>query len=639
MLARKALAGTAGAPKLYVEDVFSTYLYTGTGANQTITNNIDLSTEGGLVWLKSRSNATNNYVYDTETGLNRLITNATNGSFPLTDGLSAFNSNGFSLGNDATAGQVNVSSRTYVSWTFRQAKKFFDVVTYTGNGSAPRDISHNLSSSPGFIIIKRTDSTGDWWCWHRSTPNANANIYLNYTDAADSGANPMISAVSSTNFTLATSQNATMNINGATYVAYLFAHDAGGFGDAGSDNVISCGSFTTDGSGEATVTLNYEPQWLLLKPSSTTGNWLMVDTMRGWNVNATGNIQRLRANLSDAEDLGGQLNPTSTGFKTSQSGALVASQTYIYIAIRRGPMKTPTSATTVFSREKQNSSSPQKTLPDAGDLFVMFGDRSSPTTPAWLWADRLRGLSSTTGVTILDSSSTAAEATRTTSPYIYINTSNERRLTFVPSSDNMTYRFSRAPGFFDVVCYTGTGSSMTLSHNLAVSPELIILKERNASGGWIVYSSPTGFSVGGNLAGNGAFSSGLAYVSATSSTTFTTLTNASTYVAYLFSSVTGVSKVGTYTGNGSNQTINCGFTAGARFVLIKRSDGNGDWVVFDSARGIVAGNDPALELNTTDAEVTTIDAVDTDNSGFVVNQETTFNLNVNNATYIFYAVA
>jgi hypothetical protein len=162
MLARKALAGTAGAPKLYVEDVFSTYLYTGTGANQTITNNIDLSTEGGLVWLKSRSNATNNYVYDTETGLNRLITNATNGSFPLTDGLSAFNSNGFSLGNDATAGQVNVSSRTYVSWTFRQAKKFFDVVTYTGNGSAPRDISHNLSSSPGFIIIKRTDSTGDW---------------------------------------------------------------------------------------------------------------------------------------------------------------------------------------------------------------------------------------------------------------------------------------------------------------------------------------------------------------------------------------------------------------------------------------------------------------------------------------------
>jgi hypothetical protein len=74
-------------------------------------------------------------------------------------------------------------------------------------------------------------------------------------------------------------------------------------------------------------------------------------------------------------------------------------------------------------------------------------------------------------------------------------------------------------------------------------------------------------------------------------------------------------------------------------VLIKRSDGNGDWVVFDSARGIVAGNDPALELNTTDAEVTTIDAVDTDNSGFVVNQETTFNLNVNNATYIFYAVA
>jgi hypothetical protein len=115
--------------------------------------------------------------------------------------------------------------------------------------------------------------------------------------------------------------------------------------------------------------------------------------------------------------------------------------------------------------------------------------------------------------------------------------------------------------------------------------------------------------------------------------------NSGTYVAYLFASLTGVSKVGSYTGNGSSQTINCGFTAGARFVLIKRSDGNGDWVVFDSARGIVAGNDPYLELNTTDAEVTDKDAVDTDNSGFIVNETTGPNVNTNSATYIYLAIA
>jgi hypothetical protein len=112
-----------------------------------------------------------------------------------------------------------------------------------------------------------------------------------------------------------------------------------------------------------------------------------------------------------------------------------------------------------------------------------------------------------------------------------------------------------------------------------------------------------------------------------------------TYVAYLFASCPGVRKVFSFTGNGSSQTINCGFTGGSRLVLIKRTDSTGNWVIFDSARGIVAGNDPALYLNSTAAEVTGVDAIDTDSTGFIVNQETTFNLNVNNATYIGLAIS
>ena len=111
------------------------------------------------------------------------------------------------------------------------------------------------------------------------------------------------------------------------------------------------------------------------------------------------------------------------------------------------------------------------------------------------------------------------------------------------------------------------------------------------------------------------------------------------YVAYLFATVAGVSKVFSYTGNGSSQTINCGFTGGSRFVMIKRTDSTGDWYVWDSARGIVAGNDPRLSLNSTAAEVTTDDSVDTDSTGFVVNQVAATNVNVNAATYIFLAIA
>jgi hypothetical protein len=120
---------------------------------------------------------------------------------------------------------------------------------------------------------------------------------------------------------------------------------------------------------------------------------------------------------------------------------------------------------------------------------------------------------------------------------------------------------------------------------------------------------------------------------------FNYIGSGTTDVAYLFATCAGVSKVFSYTGNGSSQTINCGFTGGARFVLIKRTDSAGDWYVWDTARGIVSGNDPHLSLNTTAAEVTSNDTIDTDSTGFVVNQVSATNVNVSSATYIGLAIA
>jgi hypothetical protein len=111
------------------------------------------------------------------------------------------------------------------------------------------------------------------------------------------------------------------------------------------------------------------------------------------------------------------------------------------------------------------------------------------------------------------------------------------------------------------------------------------------------------------------------------------------WVVYLFASCPGVSKVGSYTGNGGSQTIPCGFTAGARFVLVKRTDSTGDWYLWDVARGIVAANDPHLSLNSTAAEVTTDDSIDPDATGFIVNQNTATNINVNGGSYVFLSIA
>ena len=164
---------TAGNAEPDVASVFSTFLYTGTGAAQTITNGIDLteggfdlSGEGGLVWVKSRGFTRNHVLVDTERGVRRNLqsnTTAAEGSVSG-DNVNAFYSNGFDAG---PSGEVNASSEDYASWTFRKAPKFFDVVTYTGNGSA-RTISHNLGSVPGMIITKRLDGTSDWGVYHRS---------------------------------------------------------------------------------------------------------------------------------------------------------------------------------------------------------------------------------------------------------------------------------------------------------------------------------------------------------------------------------------------------------------------------------------------------------------------------------------
>ena len=97
--------------------------------------------------------------------------------------------------------------------------------------------------------------------------------------------------------------------------------------------------------------------------------------------------------------------------------------------------------------------------------------------------------------------------------------------------------------------------------------------------------------------------------------------------------------MGSYTGNGSSQTIDCGFTSGARFVLIKRTDSTGGWFVFDTERGIVSGNDPRLKLDSTAAESSADDCIDPNSSGFIVNQTSFANVNVSTGSYIFYAIA
>jgi hypothetical protein len=202
-----------------------------------------------------------------------------------------------------------------------------------------------------------------------------------------------------------------------------------------------------------------------------------------------------------------------------------------------------------------------------------------------------------------------------------------------------------------MVCYTGTGVARTVSHNLTVTPEMIIVKERTspteggAAGYWFVYHSGLSTPASGAVFLNSTDARNAASAwnsTAPTSTVFSLGTNyvdfdaTKKYIAHLFATRAGVSKVGSYTGDGtSGKVIACGFSSSARFVMIKLTDSTGDWFVWDTARGIAAGNDPHFSLNATVAEVTTNDSIDSDSSGFIVNQVAATNINVNAATASF----
>lgn len=226
-------AGVSG-DKTYVDDIFSTYLYTGNQGTQTITNGINFAEEGGMVWCKSRSSGhheISDTVRGTATGNNggRIIRSNDNAAQSMGDNGHGFTSSGFTLGY--VSGDVNNANKCS-SWSFRKKEGFFDVVTYTGNGVAGREIAHSLGSVPGLIMVKNLSNTYEWAVYHRSL-GGTKNLQLSTTSAVITSqyfwnnTNP-----TATHFTTGLSTDT--NKNGDNFVAYIF-----GGGDATNIDITS----------------------------------------------------------------------------------------------------------------------------------------------------------------------------------------------------------------------------------------------------------------------------------------------------------------------------------------------------------------------------------------------------------------
>ena len=307
---------------------FQTKLYTGTGCSLALTNDGNSDLQPDWVWIKERNGATNQMLTDSVRGATKTL-HSQNTDTESTDAqaLKSFNSDGFTVGTD---GDVNTSSDTYVAWNWKKtADAGFDIVSYTGNGSA-RTISHSLSAVPGWIIVKNRDEGESWPIYHHKNTSAPATDYLALNDThatTDSNTRWNDTAPTSSVFTVGTSD--VVNKNTIKYIAYLFAEKQG---------YSKFGSYAANESVDGTfVYTGFKPAFVILKQSNLARDWHMFDNKRS-TFNAVGRY--LRPNVSGAEDSGEDyLDLLSNGFKLKNTGNRFndADGTYIFMAFAESP--------------------------------------------------------------------------------------------------------------------------------------------------------------------------------------------------------------------------------------------------------------------------------------------------------------
>jgi hypothetical protein len=325
-------------------DYFNTKLYTGTGATHNITG---VGFQPDWVWIKQRGGTTWHNLYDAVRGVTKAIaSNDTYQEDTRATGLTAFGSDGFTVGSDSNA---NGSSNTYASWNWKaggtassntdgsitssvsaNTTSGFSIVSYTGTG-ANATVGHGLGSAPRMMIFKNRDEGAEgWFVYHESIGNTKK-LLLDETGAA---------TTSSTFFqdTSPTSSIITLGSNHGcngpdAMICYAFAEKQG---------YSKFGSYTGNGSTDGTfVYTGFKPAFVIMKRTDTTENWLIKDSVRdSFNVAD----KRLFANLSQAEgtSANGSIDILSNGFKQRGSDIITnaSNGTYIYMAFASSPFTT-----------------------------------------------------------------------------------------------------------------------------------------------------------------------------------------------------------------------------------------------------------------------------------------------------------
>lgn len=321
-----AIGGVVGPAPGIVGQVL---LYTGTGAAQSITG---ANFSPDLVICKRRAGASGNgwpWTDSVRGATKRILSNATSSEGTDTDGITGFDPNGFTVGTGTN--QYNQSGEAYMALVLQMVASAFDIVTYSGTGSA-QAINHNLGVVPELIIVRnRTSGVTDWAVYPGplSSPETK-NLRLN-TNAAVATSSTFWNntAPSSTQFTVGTANQT--NQNATNLVAYLFASVNPG---------VKVGTYTGDGNTNGpTITTGFRPKFVIIKRTDSTGNWVVFDDQRdSSSPHNTYNHLNVGGTIAESvtTNTAGGVDFLSTGFQSIDSAAAdinINGATYIYLAV------------------------------------------------------------------------------------------------------------------------------------------------------------------------------------------------------------------------------------------------------------------------------------------------------------------
>ena len=317
---------TIDNPELY----FQADLYTGNGSNGNAkTFDGDEDMQPNVVWIKSRSAAENQHIFDSIRGANkRLLTNTTGTEFDDSSNLQSFDSNGFTLG---TADGINKNNATFVAWCWKEsATAGFDILTFEGNSTDDTDISHNLSAVPHWIICRNIDSAKDWCVYHHKNTSApETDLLVLNTTAATSDSNDKWSDEAPTSSVFTVGDSSQLNASGNTSIAYLWSEKQG---------FSKFGSYIGNGNNDGPfVYTGFRPAWVMCKGTASNREWVMHDNKRDAENVVDGTLY---ANTTDAEGTGtARMDFLSNGFKLREDGNNwnASGETYVYMAFAEAP--------------------------------------------------------------------------------------------------------------------------------------------------------------------------------------------------------------------------------------------------------------------------------------------------------------